>query len=315
MSVPDSADGTGRWSLDHLFVDQDGIPTFVECKRAVDTRIRREVVAQMLDYAANGIEYWSLDHLRQSATETAQQLGISLDERVLELVGNDKETDVEAYWKTVETNLRNGRVRLVFVADSTPKELRRLVEFLNAEMANVEVLAVEIKQFQRQGNTKQKALVPRVVGFTESARSTKGKSSAKQKPHTTFEEFMLKCDPIARGFFERVLELAQERGHTIYWGTVGFSIRAQLPDGYLASFVYGYPPGEFSFYFAHTRLLPKGEKSLALRRSLLDYGVFRESGKWTLTTSISEDMLELLNEVYDFILDKVDSFLETKRKQ
>ncbi len=201
MSVPDSADDTGRWSLDHLFLDQDGIPTFVECKRSVDTRTRREVVAQMLDYAANGVEYWSIDHLRQAATEMAQQLGIPLDEQILELVGDDEETDVEIYWETVESNLRSGRVRLVFVADKTPKELRRLVEFLNAEMINVEVLAVEIKQFQRRDDTKQKALVPRVVGFTETARSAKGKSSTKQKQHTTLEKFMSECEPVARIFF------------------------------------------------------------------------------------------------------------------
>src|SRR5688500_6659423 len=60
MPVPDVLDGVGRWSLDHLLLDQHGTPTFVECKRAVDTRSRREVVAQMLDYAANGIEYWSM---------------------------------------------------------------------------------------------------------------------------------------------------------------------------------------------------------------------------------------------------------------
>ena len=39
----------------------------VECKRASDTRTRREVVAQMLDYAANGTQYWPIDRLRQAA--------------------------------------------------------------------------------------------------------------------------------------------------------------------------------------------------------------------------------------------------------
>ncbi len=67
MEVPGEEREGGRFSLDHLFLDQDGIPTFVECKRASDTRTRREVVAQMLDYAANGIEYWSIDQLRQAA--------------------------------------------------------------------------------------------------------------------------------------------------------------------------------------------------------------------------------------------------------
>ncbi len=58
--VPAHEGGGGRWSLDHLFVDQDAVPTLVEVKRSDDTRIRREVVGQMLDYAANGIVYWPL---------------------------------------------------------------------------------------------------------------------------------------------------------------------------------------------------------------------------------------------------------------
>jgi hypothetical protein len=43
MGVPGEQDGAGRWSLDHLFLDQEAIPTVVEVKRSSDTRIRREV--------------------------------------------------------------------------------------------------------------------------------------------------------------------------------------------------------------------------------------------------------------------------------
>src|SRR4051812_20913823 len=64
--IADSPDAAGRWSLDHLFVDQDGVPTLVEVKRSSDTRIRREVVGQMLDYAANSIVYWPVGELRQT---------------------------------------------------------------------------------------------------------------------------------------------------------------------------------------------------------------------------------------------------------
>ncbi len=65
QAVPGEEGGTGRWSLDHLFVDQDGVPTLVEVKRASDTRGRREVVAQMLDYAANGVVYWPAEALQR----------------------------------------------------------------------------------------------------------------------------------------------------------------------------------------------------------------------------------------------------------
>jgi hypothetical protein len=39
----------GRWSVDHVFPDQDAVPTIVEVKRRSNTRIRREVVGRMLN--------------------------------------------------------------------------------------------------------------------------------------------------------------------------------------------------------------------------------------------------------------------------
>ena len=58
VGIPGEAHGAARWAIDHLFLDQEGIPTFVEVKRSSDTRIRREVFGQMLDYAANAMQYW-----------------------------------------------------------------------------------------------------------------------------------------------------------------------------------------------------------------------------------------------------------------
>jgi hypothetical protein len=82
MGVPGDEDSLGRWSLDHLFLDQAGVPTFVECKRASDNRTRREVVAQMLDYAANGTQYWPMERLRQAAAETAKAEQKNLDDKI-----------------------------------------------------------------------------------------------------------------------------------------------------------------------------------------------------------------------------------------
>jgi hypothetical protein len=50
VRVPGSEEYNGRWTPDHLYLDQDGMPTFIGCKRASDTRSRREVGVQMLDY-------------------------------------------------------------------------------------------------------------------------------------------------------------------------------------------------------------------------------------------------------------------------
>ena len=38
MGVPTEESGSSQWFLDHLFIDQNGIPTFIEVKRSTDTR-------------------------------------------------------------------------------------------------------------------------------------------------------------------------------------------------------------------------------------------------------------------------------------
>lgn len=81
MGVPGAENGADLWYLDHLFLDQDGIPTLVEVKRSSDTRIRREVVGQILDYAANASAYWRVEDLQtlyQGDLNTA--LGLDSDE-------------------------------------------------------------------------------------------------------------------------------------------------------------------------------------------------------------------------------------------
>jgi hypothetical protein len=148
------------------------VPTFVEVKRASDTRSRREVVAQMLDYAANGSMFWTAEQIR-SWFEGDDSQGAM--ERLTSLIGPSgaEPADVaEAFWQTVGTNLREGRVRLIFVADEIPASLQRLVEFLNEQMPLVEVLAVEIKQY-RQAGSRTGALVPRLVGQTARAQAHK----------------------------------------------------------------------------------------------------------------------------------------------
>jgi hypothetical protein len=65
-------------------------------------------------------------------------------------LGDDLE--LERFWDEVEQNLRSGRVRLVFVSDVIPPELRRVIEFLNERMSPTEVVGVEIKQYVGHGN-------------------------------------------------------------------------------------------------------------------------------------------------------------------
>lgn len=186
MGVPDQENGNNRWSMDHFFVDQSAVPTLVEVKRSKNREIRREIVGQFLDYAANGVVYWPISEIRQ---RFAQQWGPTAATE-LESFLDGTEFGEEDFWKAVETNLRRGNIRLVFVADELPPQLRRVIEFLNEQMKDVEVLGIELPQFKTSDKL-QRAIAPSVIGRTSAAVLTKGASERRsyEQLDTVVSEF------------------------------------------------------------------------------------------------------------------------------
>jgi len=169
MPVPDPSSGEDRWSIDHFFVDQTAIPTFVECKRYLDTRSRREVVGQMLDYAANGHWYWDRDTIREYAVQTAKEQGVDLEDS-LQLLSPENSGGIDDFFNQVENNLREGQIRMIFFMEEAPQELKSIVDFLNKQMERSEILIVEASQFESGG---LKVVSPSLFGFTEQARRIK----------------------------------------------------------------------------------------------------------------------------------------------
>jgi len=279
-SIPDSESSGGRWAVDHLLLDQDAVPTFVEVKRSSVSRIRREVVGQMLDYAANATVYWPADRIRDLVVQARGEEGMR--DAVASLLGSDP-TDlqvIETYWRDVDAHLRSGNVRLLFVADEIPRELRRIIEFLNESMSNVEVLGVEVIQYVGPDH---QALVPRLVGQTEQARDAKGRTSSTTK--TTEANFDAACPEAVRPFFQSLRRSATERGMVVSWGTKGFSIRAHRDDR-LVSVFYGYPPDAGGQTHATVQAyltsdLPDDLSTWA-RRAFLEAAPFRTAGEFTL---------------------------------
>ena len=160
-----------RWSLDHLFVTREGVPVLVELKRAVDTRLRREVVGQVLDYAANASIHWQAGTIARSFAKTA---GPDAESALAAFLGD---ADQDAFWQQVDSNLRAGRLKLVFVADLIPRELAIIVEFLNTQM-KADARAVELRWFT--GGDGVTTLHPRIIGETEQTVAAK---EARTLPH------------------------------------------------------------------------------------------------------------------------------------
>ena len=218
VGIPDTVDSYDRWSLDHLFVDDDGIPTLIEVKRSTDTRIRREVVGQMLDYAANALAHWPVGHLRQMFEANDGYNPANLDDF---LNGGDPED----FWQDVKTNLQAGRIRLVFVADTIPSELRRIIEFLNGQMDPAEVVGIEIKQYMGyHAGHELRTLVPRLIGQTAEAESRKTTKTAPSKSWTRdafVEAFRSSQGPKAVKNLVRILEWGDQNVAEVWFGREG----------------------------------------------------------------------------------------------
>lgn len=208
-------DDPSRWSLDHLFLDQDGIPTLVEVKRQSDSRLRREVIGQMLDYAANFQSFWSSEKIRSAFEFACSQRGADGNAELGEFIGSAMTTD--RFWDNVATNIRAGKLRLLFVADHIPSELRRIVEFLNEQMAPVEVLALELRQFAGQG---LRTIVPVIFGQTQEAASRKEPAKGERwTEDRLLAAFDSKFSPSEAAAARAILDWMKSCGFPLAFGT------------------------------------------------------------------------------------------------
>lgn len=217
MAVPGEEEGAAKWSLDHLFLDQEAVPTLVEVKKGSNTDIRRKVVGQMLDYAANAVAYWPVEDIRAKFDRRCEKNDEDSEEVLSSFL--DADQDIDEFWQQVKTNLQAGRIRMVFLADSIPAELCRIVEFLNEQMDPAEVLAIEVKQFI---GGDMKTLVPRVVGQTETARQKKssGSKSSKQWDEPSFMDLLEeRKGKSVRSVAEDLLHWIEPQVSYVGWGT------------------------------------------------------------------------------------------------
>lgn len=214
VGIPGGLGQSDRWSIDHVFIDHDAVPTLIEVKRSSDARIRREVVGQLIEYAANAKRHWPANRLEQLARESHADI---LDQTVLKLCGS-KEAATD-FWARADANLRSGNVRLIFVADRIPDELCQMAVFLNEQMTHTEVLALEIRPYATPGG--MEAFVPHVLNATPQARELKSALSGRRKwtEAQFFDDVRRRLPPHASNAVRALFDTVSQSASTLSWGT------------------------------------------------------------------------------------------------
>lgn len=215
LPIPYSADGEQSltWSLDHLFVDEHGTPTLVEVKRSSDSRARREVVAQMLDYAASFRMSFSAKDLRARAEARSQ--GKASIETFLNATAFD---GPDPFWEAVETKINASELRLVFVADRLSGPLVRLIEMLNEQLRTVEVVGVEVVPHVGPVGSSLRAFVPVVRGQT--AKVAPQKLPGRRVDPAEFDAVLrARSGDAAVAAVHALLRRTEEAGGWLDWGS------------------------------------------------------------------------------------------------
>ena len=273
-------------------------------------------MGQMLDYAANAQRYWPAGHIRSMAIN--QHGGAdSTDAAIMKVLGLESGenalADVESYWAKVEDNLHDGRVRLIFIADRLPAELRRIIEFLNDQMTKAEVLGIELTQYV---GSNLKALVPRVIGQTEAIRQKK-QAVMPSKRRINMQEFLGYCPENSRDFFTRAITESQERGMQIYWGTSGFSLRTPDSTGKLITLFYGFPSGgpgrDSAVVQGYVGYINDIEYRNQLRQRFLAIPGTAQRGEYTINLDLSVQTLESAEKLRKVVWDISEELSQINR--
>lgn len=219
IGIADGENLSARWALDHFFVDQDGIPTLVEVKRQSDTRLRREVVGQVLEYAANAAKWWPGSYLQQEFEKTCQKEGKDPIEALSNFLAQEN-LDPLAFWKLVEGRLKIGDMRLIFFSDVIPPELQRIIEFLNSQTSKTEFLAIEVQRYSGAGFSTH---IPRLLGQTTESQiakeSVRATSQRRRWDEASFFAEVGGLPVTAREAIRRVFALSTDPAFSIRFGT------------------------------------------------------------------------------------------------
>jgi len=264
MPIPDPNTGGNRWSIDMFFVDQNAMPTFIECKRYKDTRARREVIGQMLEYAANGHHYWSKEEMRDYAEITAEQNSTSLEE-VFNRLQPEETVSADEFFQHVQENLREGQIRLIFFMEEAPTELKSVVDFLNKQMERSEVLIVEARQYEYKG---LKIVTPILFGFSEQARQIKkivsitSRQRRQWDKESFFQDASKKLSEEQINSIQRILDKSLELNCILSWGTGKSLGLFSAKWAHLAKYpIFSiYSDGKLTFRFGNLSDDPEGKK-------------------------------------------------------
>jgi hypothetical protein len=161
---------TETGAIDNMFISPRGYLTIVETKLWRNPEAKREVVAQVIDYASALAkwDYARLDATAKQYTKRYAESAWSLADWIEKQIGGELEGGRGFFEDTVSRNLRLGRFLVLIVGDRIRESVVEMVNYVNKYPG----LALNVALIELQGYWVEKGrwpivAVPRIVARTE----------------------------------------------------------------------------------------------------------------------------------------------------
>lgn len=233
-------------AIDLLLLGSDGLLTIVETKLGRNPGSRREVIGQVLAYAACASD-WGIDDIALIATK---HWGRPFDTTLSDFLGEDGDAPTSADFLTlVDENLRAGRLRLVIAADVLLEAVRKTITFVNRN-SYFDIFLLHITCYEDSTGTR--IYVPVLHGYSPKAKQPRSRSL--WEPKDADEALLSRLEEIAEsegweverrqtrhsidlpsadGSWHWVfgIEYKKTRGTNYYFYSLDHELPIELPDG------------------------------------------------------------------------------------
>ena len=262
--------------IDLLGADRRGNVVVVELKRDSSSRV---AIAQALEYASY-VEQLNVQELEAILRDYREEDALLLAEhhRMYFNLGQNEAVSF------------NENQRIVIVSQRVTREISQTAEYLNSK--GVRVTCIEFSFFEDDNKNRLMSM--------HTVIDDEPRSPSTPRSKLTEAEFMASLDENGRYVFTRILEFGKKWSLPIWWGSVGFGLRVEIDDTFVA-FGYGYISNcKFgqSFYTylfgvpgVDARSAMPEETILCLHRQAEETGLFVPAGK-NLKFSVTRRILE-----------------------
>ncbi len=158
---------TGAGPLDVLYISPQGYLTIVETKLWRNPQARREVIAQVVDYAKQ-IARWDYARLEEAFLQYAKAQAINA-KSLYDFVCEASQEDVEEipFIDSVERNLRQGRFLMLIVGDGIHENVASMASYLlTTPNLNFNLQLMEIACYGMPDGNGSVMLVPSIIART-----------------------------------------------------------------------------------------------------------------------------------------------------